>query len=111
MCVICKNVPVISPGRFCIKCYSSGVYLHARGAGGGLANHTELFSYFDESGNGFVQVGLLVGGAQLHAETGLALRHNRVVEARDEDAFLGHGGGALWVGLMSKPAAIILSRK
>lgn len=63
-------------------------------------NDAEIFTDFDEGIDGLVELGGAVGGADLGADAGFALRHHRVEEADGEDAvveqlagkFLGQGG-------------------
>ena len=52
-----------------------------------LFQNSKFFTNLHEGGDALVEVLTLVGGAHLHADTGLSLRHHRIVESRDEDAF------------------------
>ena len=60
---------------------------------GRLFDNAQLFTYLHESSDGFVQMLLFVGGAQLYTDAGLALRNHGIIEPGYEDAFLRHGGG------------------
>ena len=53
-----------------------------------LLQYTKLFAYLDESSDCLVELLACVTSRELHADASLALRHNRVVEARNVDAFL-----------------------
>ena len=124
-----------NPG--CRRCGGRG--LQFRLPGGLLLQYAELLADLGEGGNASVEVLPLVAGGYLYADTGLVLRHYRIVEAGYEDTFVLQAGGHLLgqlgvvqhdcadsglggldveaaqiadsVGLMSKPAAFILLMK
>ena len=83
----------------------------------GLFQHTQFLAHLDEGFDTLVEVAALVSGRNLYADTGLVFRHYRIVETgyiNSCDSLASYSMTAqmaLWVGLMSNPAAIILSRK
>ena len=57
-----------------------------------LFQHTEFLADLDECVNALVEMLFLVSRRKLHADTGLVLRHYRIVEAGNIDAFFLHLG-------------------
>ncbi len=89
-------------------------------------NHAQLAADLGERTDGVIEVMAFVEGGELYPDAGLSFGHHRIVEADHIDTFfqqplgetLGQGRivqheGTMGCspGLMSKPAAVICSRK
>ena len=57
-----------------------------------LFDHAKILPDLDEGLDSLVKMLFLVSGGELHADTGLSLRNDRIVETCHEYAFLGHSG-------------------
>ena len=77
-----------SPASHCDIPHSAFLIQH-------LFQDSKFFSNLHKRGDALVEVLTLVGGAHLYADAGLALRHHRIVESGDEDAFFLQLGGEL----------------